>query len=189
MILVKLTLILIISIFKYQWRLVESQILPLYGKTWVSKNPLFHIFYANLKSTNSVIIETVLPQSMFYLKNKKTWFVWSTIRNNLYTNQPAFTCSKLTIKPLEQGVKYVQTTGAVLVSLLLTLNIFHTLFYCFYCSLWTCNCRLCSEVVYSQKISFDYKTLHKKWSFLLRISSFFVQQNWEVFWTMSTFIP
>ena len=108
MILVKLTLILIISIFKYQWRLVESQILPLYGKTWVSKNPLFHIFYANLKSTNSVIIETVLPQSMFYLKNKKTWFVWSTIRNNLYTNQPAFTCSKLTIKPLEQGVKYVQ---------------------------------------------------------------------------------
>ena len=37
--------------------------------------------------------------------------------------QPAFTCSKLTTETLE---------GIVLVSLLLTLNIFHTLF-CFYC--------------------------------------------------------
>ena len=36
-------------------------------------------------------------------------------------SQPAITCSKLTIQTLEQGVKYV------LVSLLLTLNIFHTL--------------------------------------------------------------
>ena len=38
--------------------------------------------------------------------------------------QPAFTCSKLKIETLEQGGKY----GLVLVSLLLTLNIFHTLF-------------------------------------------------------------
>ena len=47
------------------------------------------------------------------------------------------TCSKSTIKTVEQGVKYVQikqkrqqndTTGIVLVSLLFTLNIFHTLF-------------------------------------------------------------
>ena len=27
----------------------------------------------------------------------------------LYTTQPAFTCSKLTLKTLEQGVKYVQS--------------------------------------------------------------------------------
>ena len=27
-----------------------------------------------------------------------------------------------------------------LVSLLLTLNIFYTMFWCFYCWLWTCNC-------------------------------------------------
>ena len=33
-------------------------------------------------------------------------------------------------------------SGVVLVSLLLTLNIFHTSFLCFYCWLWTCNCRL-----------------------------------------------
>ena len=39
-------------------------------------------------------------------------------------SQPAFTCSKLTVETLEQGVKY----DVVLVSLLLTLNIFHTLF-------------------------------------------------------------
>ena len=44
--------------------------------------------------------------------------------------QSAFTLSKLTIGALEQGVKYVQSKkiGVVLVSLLLTLNIFHTLF-------------------------------------------------------------
>ena len=51
--------------------------------------------------------------------------------------QPAFTYLKLTIETLEQSVKYVQSqqerhqnknNGVVLVSLLLTLNIFHTLF-------------------------------------------------------------
>ena len=35
-----------------------------------------------------------------------------------------------------------KNTGVILVSLLLTLNMFYRLFYCFYCSLWTCNCRL-----------------------------------------------
>ena len=32
--------------------------------------------------------------------------------------------------------------GVVLVSLLLTLNVFHTLFYCFYCWLWTYTCQV-----------------------------------------------
>ena len=41
------------------------------------------------------------------------------------TSQPAIICSKLTIKVSEQ--QYV-----VLMSLLLTLNIFHTFFWCFY---------------------------------------------------------
>ena len=40
--------------------------------------------------------------------------------------QPAITCSKLTIETLEQGLKYA--IGVVLVSLLFTLNISHTLF-------------------------------------------------------------
>ena len=47
------------------------------------------------------------------------------ISANLRYTQPAFTCSKLTIETLEQGVKYVQS---YMVSLLLTLNIFHILF-------------------------------------------------------------
>ena len=38
-------------------------------------------------------------------------------------SQPAITCSKLTKETLQQGVKYVQTR-----TILLTLNIFHTLF-------------------------------------------------------------
>ena len=52
------------------------------------------------------------------------------------TAQSAFTYSKLTIETREQGVKYVQSyqkhqndvIGVVLVSLMLTLNIFRTLF-------------------------------------------------------------
>ena len=53
--------------------------------------------------------------------------------------QPEITCSNLTIETLEQGMKYVQKRHQneaicnVLVSLLLTLNIFHDLFYSFYC--------------------------------------------------------
>ena len=51
--------------------------------------------------------------------------------------KPAFTYSKLTIETLERGVQYVQSqekrhqkdaSGVVLVSLLLNLNILHTLF-------------------------------------------------------------
>ena len=41
---------------------------------------------------------------------KKTKFEnWQYTRNNMRTTQPAFTCSKLTIGTLEQGVKYVQS--------------------------------------------------------------------------------
>ena len=42
------------------------------------------------------------------------------------TSQPEITCSKLTIETLEQDVKYA--IGVVLVSLLLTVSIFHPLF-------------------------------------------------------------
>ena len=51
----------------------------------------------------------------------------------LNSYQPAITCSKLTIETLEQGVKYVQCQQKILGSLLLALNLFHTLFYCFHC--------------------------------------------------------
>ena len=45
-------------------------------------------------------------------------------KNKIHKSQPA--CSKLTIETVEQGVKYANSV--VLVSLLLTLNIFPTLF-------------------------------------------------------------
>ena len=66
--------------------------------------------------------------------------------------QPAFTCSKLTVKTLEQGVKHVHANGVVLVSLLLTLNIFHAMFKSFYYQLWSCNCRL----------GYDFRDNHMK---------------------------
>ena len=43
----------------------------------------------------------------------------------------------------------------VLVSLLLTLNIFHTLFQCFYCYLWAGKCRLGKPLVYCSLTGFE----------------------------------
>ena len=53
-------------------------------------------------------------------------FLFHVFFNHLHRDvpQPTFTCSKLTIETLKQGVKY----RVVLVSLLLTLKMFHTLF-------------------------------------------------------------
>ena len=58
-------------------------------------------------------------------------------------------CSKLTIKTLEQ--------------LLLALDRFHTLFWCFHCWLWIIKCRLAS----SQKAAFIKKFLNSSRFFLL----------------------
>ena len=49
------------------------------------------------------------------------------------TSQLTFTCPKSMIETVEKGVNYVQTSEVDLVFLLLTLNILHTFFYCFYC--------------------------------------------------------
>ena len=40
----------------------------------------------------------------------------------------------------------IQANGVVLVSLLLTLNLFPTVFQCFYCGFWACVCLLCVNV-------------------------------------------
>ena len=67
-----------------------------------------------------------IPQTIGYhldeitSKNKFQWFTDSQMKNNVDKLQPfcfsdeqitqwAFTCSKLTIETLEQGVKYVQS--------------------------------------------------------------------------------
>ena len=73
--------------------------------------------------------------------------------NNRNTRTMCEICSKLAIKTSErrQCVEHVQSkhkrhqndaNGVVLVSLMLTLNIFRTLFWCFYCQLWVGKCRL-----------------------------------------------
>ena len=59
--------------------------------------------------------------------------------------QPLFTCSnsiELTSAMYKVNNKDTRTTSfdAFLVSFMLTLNKFYTLFYCFYCWLWACKC-------------------------------------------------
>ena len=70
---------------------------------------------------------------------------------HLFTARTATTCSRSTMDTLEHCVKSIQSqqykhqsdvAEVLLVSLLLTLNKFHTLFWCFLCWLWTSNCRL-----------------------------------------------
>ena len=77
------------------------------------------------------------------------WCFWTN-----YTKQ-TITCSKSTIETVKQVVKYVQrkqkrhqnnVDDVVLVSSLLNLNVFHTLFQFFYCWLWAGNCLLGSNV-------------------------------------------
>ena len=70
---------------------------------------------------------------LMQIKNVRGNFVFliqythhSTYGREVWTFRPAITCSKLTIETLEQGVKYA--IRVVMVSFLLTLNIFHTLF-------------------------------------------------------------
>ena len=53
--------------------------------------------------------------------------------NNKVLTQKIFTCLKSITETLEKGVEYVQSIDVVLVFLWVTLNIFHTYFYCFYC--------------------------------------------------------
>ena len=71
-----------------------------------------------------------LPKSTVYSDILK----FQLMKFSKIPNQHAFICSKLTIETLEQYVKHVHSlnkntkTKPVVVSLLLTLNIFHTLF-------------------------------------------------------------
>ena len=114
--------------------------------------PLVHILveiYGNHKTTVSTIKDIPPKERLTKLRHKTSSnkvhsksisnlslpiSIQFCAKNERYlaTSQPAITCSKLTIETLEQDVKCV-TIGVVLVSLLLTLNIFHTLFHCFFC--------------------------------------------------------
>ena len=80
--------------------------------TFMSTNKIFCIF--------SQPISTVCSGQMSTIERLIVLFQGSG-------SQLAFTCSKVTIKTLEQGVKY-EANDVVLVCLFLTLNIFHILF-------------------------------------------------------------
>ena len=78
--------------------------------------------------------------------------------------QPAFTCSKLTIETQEQ-------ICSELLSLLLTLNIFHTLFYCFFVNFEQVNAGwgVCNNFRKMQKkILKDFAYAPNEWSLLLQ---------------------
>ena len=81
-----------------------------------------HFIYEKVKKLRHILvcISEILKRTILTKKPRKQQFT------SLITQPVLLTCSKLTIETLEQGVKYVQCV--VLVSLLLTLNIFHTLF-------------------------------------------------------------
>ena len=79
---------------------------------------------------------------------KKSW-LW------LFNSQPAFSCSQSTMETPKRYLYTVQSeqqghqndiNDVVLVSLLLTFDRFHTLFWCFGCWIWTSNCRLGSWI-------------------------------------------
>ena len=70
----------------------------------------------------------MIPVLLYAEKSQTTYFIGvqrnCTSRLTIHrATQEAITCSKITIETLEQGVP-----GVVLVSLVLTLKIFHTLF-------------------------------------------------------------
>ena len=54
---------------------------------------------------NAVSCKNVLETDTFTCSNDQTTYKI----NYKFDSQPAFTCSKLTIEVLEQGVKYVQS--------------------------------------------------------------------------------
>ena len=60
--------------------------------------------------------------SYLVLNSSYSFLILSAKTGHGVTTLLAFTCSKLTVEKLEQGVKYVQS-----LTILFTLNIFHTL--------------------------------------------------------------
>ena len=92
-------------------------------------------------------IRRLLPKNCLCVFDHFEGLALKQLRTNEDNNQqrlwvlPVFTCSNLTMKAPEQYVKYVQSQqwkdqnnfSEVILSLMLTLNKFHTLFWCFHC--------------------------------------------------------
>ena len=92
------------------------------------------------------------------------------------TSQPAFTCSKPTIEIREQWVGsvsncsglFLSKIGVVLLSLLLSLNIFHT-YFTHISQLWTCNCQLGQKDAFQTLSNICNRTLYNN-SQLLKVN-------------------
>ena len=76
---------------------------------------------------------------LLFHSTKASWSKSAKYEKLSKYSQPAFTCSNLTIETLEQGVQYAQSqqwrhqidaNGVILVSSLLTLNIYHPFYQC-----------------------------------------------------------
>ena len=87
---------------------------------------------------------------------------WETV-----ASQEPFTCSKSTKETLGKGVNDV-----VLVFLLLTMNILHTFFQCFYCWIWQGNCLLALHEIMVNTIQALTFYLESKLLILIRIRKF-----------------
>ena len=56
----------------------------------------------------------------------------------------------LRVNNIDSWIEYRMTCDVILVSLLLTLNMFHNLLTCFYCGFWACICLLCVTLLIFQ---------------------------------------
>ena len=89
---------------------------------WLAAQSAAHAF-RHQQSKQAFVKENEKNVSV-WKKSVKSMRLLSVIKSvKAFPTQPVFTCSKLTIETLGQGA-----IGVVLVSLLLTLNIFHILF-------------------------------------------------------------
>ena len=90
----------------------------------------------------------------------------SRVRLGLSNSQSIFTCSKLTIETLEQGVKYVlkDTTTTPMAS-----------FWCHYCLLWTCFRRCYSVFI------LNFQQTNAGWVIKTDIV---LKIDWNSFWVL-----
>ena len=79
----------------------------------------------------NLVWQMQLHQRSFFLSN---WHLF--VQNQQWKQQ------NNVWSPFKVNNRHTRTILVVLVSLLVTLNIFHTLFCCFYCWFWTSKCRL-----------------------------------------------
>ena len=72
--------------------------------------------------------------------------------DNLFRNKPTYPGGTYLFKANNGNTRTMREICSNLVSLLLTLNRFHTFFWCFYCWTWTSNCLLSMYLIVNRKL-------------------------------------